>query len=343
MNASKLKALMMAVCCLVFALFSEIKSLDTASDKDKDTISRNISVSSDSSKNLLLVQEIMKEKLKSYPQIERIRIVSPSIIIGTNSTNIYRGILNGTRGDSPPDQCIKNYLLWCKKRSIPSEDELSSSECAADDLTDSSISGESDSGDHVWRDINFTKEELDAVKEQKIKIWYEKNSNYRWDVNNAKDLEEIKEKMVSLMFKKELTLEDLTKRVSEKLGTALLLSHVRAILSFQQIDAHERFVKVIGRADKEKKFTKKELENFAPCIWKGGSMLILNPEINKDELINKLEMLYIHNIWGNIAKHDHIFYTDSVEGEDLLKELSGKFELQHLPLVRSKTKSMGLS
>ena len=57
----------------------------------------------------------MTDKLASYTQAEVIGIVAPHVNVGTNSTNYYRSILNGSRGDSPPHTCIENYLKWKSK------------------------------------------------------------------------------------------------------------------------------------------------------------------------------------------------------------------------------------
>lgn len=74
-----------------------------------------ICVSPNHQENIATVRKIMTDKLASYTQAEVIGIVAPHVNVGTNSTNYYRSILNGSRGDSPPHTCIENYLKWKSK------------------------------------------------------------------------------------------------------------------------------------------------------------------------------------------------------------------------------------
>lgn len=62
--------------------------------------------------DLVDLQKIMEEDLKGLTKEEKIKIVSPGLKVGTNSTNIYRGIVSGTRKDSPASKCVENYRKW---------------------------------------------------------------------------------------------------------------------------------------------------------------------------------------------------------------------------------------
>ena len=71
------------------------------------------------------LNHIMEEELKGLTKEEKIKIVSPNVKVGTNTTNIYRGIVGGTRKDSPPSKCVANYQKWKKEQAKGKPTKLS--------------------------------------------------------------------------------------------------------------------------------------------------------------------------------------------------------------------------
>lgn len=100
-------------------IIPSIISASLSKPQDIRSSSSAIFVSSNHQENLSTLKRIMTKELPEMgvkKQKDIINIVSPLLDVGTNSTNYYRSILGGTRQDSSPKKCIKNYLKW--KRTI---------------------------------------------------------------------------------------------------------------------------------------------------------------------------------------------------------------------------------